>query len=94
MSRSYGVDNAIPKVHYKIKNDIGLQYDRLKWRRRRGRVEPSLEILFKVVSQESSLLLIIKLEVVLIPNESLLFQCLIVLVKLGEEASVAMGFAY
>ena len=48
MSRSYGVDDAISKVPQKFKNDIGLQYDRLKWRRRRGRVEPSLEILLKV----------------------------------------------
>ena len=47
MSRSYGVDNAINKVPDKFKNDIGLQYDRLKWRRRRGRLEGSLEILFK-----------------------------------------------
>ena len=31
----------------KLKNNIGLQYDRLKWRRRRGRLEPSLEILFQ-----------------------------------------------
>ena len=47
MSRSYGVDNAIAKVPDKFKNDIGLKYDRLKWRRRRGRLDPSLEILFK-----------------------------------------------
>ena len=47
MSRSYGVDNAIAKVPEKFKNDIGLKYDRLKWRRRRGRLESSLEILFK-----------------------------------------------
>ena len=46
MSRSYGVDNAIAKVPAKFKNDIGLKYDRLKWRRRRGRLDPSLEILF------------------------------------------------
>jgi len=48
MTRSYGVDNAIAKVPAKFKNDIGLKYDRLKWRRRRGRVDPSLEILFSV----------------------------------------------
>ena len=48
MSRSYGVDNAIAKVPAKYKNDIGLKYDRLKWRRRRGRLDPSLEILFSV----------------------------------------------
>ena len=48
MSRSYGVDNAISKVPARFKNNIGLQYDRLKWRRRRGRLDPSLEILFKI----------------------------------------------
>ena len=46
MSRSYGVDSAISKVPAKFKNDVGLKYDRLKWRRRRGRLESSLEVLF------------------------------------------------
>ncbi|MDB3885630.1 lytic transglycosylase domain-containing protein [Candidatus Pelagibacter sp.] len=48
MSKSYGVDNAIKKVPTKLKNDAGLNYDRLKWRRKRGRVDDSLEIIFKV----------------------------------------------
>ncbi len=48
MSKSYGVDNAISKVPAKFKNDAGLNYDRLKWRRKRGRVDSSLEILLKV----------------------------------------------
>ena len=48
MSQSYGVDTAIKNVDPKFKNNIGLKYDRLKWRRRRGRVEPSLEILFEI----------------------------------------------
>ncbi len=48
MSRSYGVDTAISKVPKKLKNDPGLNYDRLKWRRKRGRVDGSLEILLKV----------------------------------------------
>ena len=48
MSRSYGVDNAISKVPEKFKNDPGLNYDRLKWRRKRGRVDGSLEILSKI----------------------------------------------
>ena len=47
MSNSYGVDNAISKVPPQFKNDIGLQYDRLKWRNRRGRLESSLEILYE-----------------------------------------------
>ena len=48
MSKSYGVDNAIAKVPTKLKNDAGLNYDRLKWRRKRGRVDSSLEILLKI----------------------------------------------
>ena len=48
MSRSYGVDNAINKVPSKFKKDAGLLYDRLKWRRKRGRVDSSLEILLKI----------------------------------------------
>ena len=48
MSKSYGVDNAISKVPDKFKNDAGLNYDRLKWRRKRGRVDSSVEILLKI----------------------------------------------
>ena len=48
MSKSYGVDNAISKVPAKFKNDAGLNYDRLKWRRKRGRVDSSVEILLKL----------------------------------------------
>ena len=48
MSKSYGVDNAIKNVPTKLKNDAGLNYDRLKWRRKRGRVDDSLKIIFKV----------------------------------------------
>ena len=48
MSKSYGVDTAISKVPAKFKNDAGLNYDRLKWRRKRGRVESSVEILLKI----------------------------------------------
>ena len=48
MSRSYGVDAAISKVPEKFKNNHGLNYDRLKWRRKRGRVDGSLEILQKI----------------------------------------------
>ncbi len=48
MSRSYGVDNAINKIPKKMINDSGLNYDRLKWRRKRGRVDSSLEILLNI----------------------------------------------
>ena len=47
MSNSYGVDNAISKVPNHLKKDTGLEYDRLRWRNRRGRLEGSLEILYK-----------------------------------------------
>jgi soluble lytic murein transglycosylase len=55
MSKSYGVDKAISDVPEKFKNDIGLRYDRLKWRRKRGRLDPSLEILFKLPRDSSKL---------------------------------------
>ena len=55
MSQSYGVDTAINNVPEKFKNNIGLQYDRLKWRRRRGRLDPSLEILFKLPKDSKKL---------------------------------------
>ena len=48
MSKSYGVDAAIKKVPSKFKNNAGLNYDRLKWRRKRGRVDSSLEILLNI----------------------------------------------
>ena len=48
MSKSYGVDQAISKVPNKYKNDAGLNYDRLKWRRKRGRVDSSVEILTQI----------------------------------------------
>ena len=48
MSKSYGVDKAIANVPTRLKNDAGLNYDRLKWRRKRGRVDDSLEIIFKL----------------------------------------------
>ena len=55
MSKSYGVDNAIKNVPTKLKNDAGLNYDRLKWRRKRGRVDDSLEILFKIPNDKNYL---------------------------------------
>ncbi len=55
MSKSYGVDNAISKVPAKFKNDAGLNYDRLKWRRKRGRIDSSVEILLKVKNSKDYL---------------------------------------
>ena len=56
MSKSYGVDQAIKNVPTKFKNDAGLNYDRLKWRRKRGRIDSSLEILFKVKNDKDYLI--------------------------------------
>ena len=55
MSKSYGVDQAIKNVPSKFKNDAGLNYDRLKWRRKRGRVDSSTEILLKVKNTKNYL---------------------------------------
>ena len=55
MSSSYGVDKAISDVPEKFKSDIGLRYDRLKWRRRRGRVESSLEIINNAPNDNNAL---------------------------------------
>ena len=55
MSKSYGVDAAISKIPKKFKNDIGLNYDRLKWRRKRGRIDSSLEILMDVSDKKRKL---------------------------------------
>jgi len=55
MSKSYGVDNAIKNVPNELKNDAGLNYDRLKWRRKRGRVDDSLEILLKIKNNKDYL---------------------------------------
>ena len=55
MSKSYGVDDAISKVPKELKNDAGLNYDRLKWRRKRGRLDSSLEILLKIKNNKGYL---------------------------------------
>jgi len=55
MSKSYGVDQAIKNVPAKLKNDAGLNYDRLKWRRKRGRVDDSLKILLKIKNNKKYL---------------------------------------
>ena len=54
MSNSYGVDNAIAKVPQFLKKDPGLEFDRLRWRNRRGRLEGSLEILYQNANRTES----------------------------------------
>ena len=46
ISKGYGVDQAIKNVPQKFKNDAGLNYDRLKWRRKKGRVDSSTCLLY------------------------------------------------
>ena len=53
MTNSYGVDKAISDVPPELINDLGLQYNRLKWRARRNRLEGSLEILRKFHGEET-----------------------------------------
>ena len=55
MTKGYGVDQAIKNVPQKFKNDAGLNYDRLKWRRKRGRTESSVEILVKIKNDKEYL---------------------------------------
>ncbi|MDC3401191.1 lytic transglycosylase domain-containing protein [Candidatus Pelagibacter ubique] len=55
MSKSYGVDQAIKNVPQKFKNDSGLNHDRLKWRRKRGRIDSSLEILSSIKNNKDYL---------------------------------------
>jgi soluble lytic murein transglycosylase len=57
MSKGYGVDQAIKNVPEKFKNDPGLNYDRLKWRRKKGRVDSSVEILMKINNDEDYLVI-------------------------------------
>ena len=57
MTKGYGVDQAIKNVPEKFKNDAGLNYDRLKWRRKKGRVDSSTEILLKIRNDKDYLVM-------------------------------------
>ena len=57
ISKGYGVDQAIKNVPQKLKNDAGLNYDRLKWRRKKGRVDSSTEILLKIKNDKDYLVM-------------------------------------
>ena len=57
MSKGYGVDQAIKNVPEKLKNDAGLNYDRLKWRRKKGRIDSSAEILLKIKNDKDYLVM-------------------------------------
>ena len=56
MTRSYGVDTAINKVPIKFTKNAGLQYDRLKWRRKRGRLDSAIEILLEIKNTKDYLI--------------------------------------
>ena len=55
ISKGYGVDQAIKNVPEKFKNDAGLNYNRLKWRRKKGRIDSSAEILLKIKNNKDYL---------------------------------------
>ena len=55
ITKGYGVDQAIKNVPQKFKNDAGLNYDRLKWRRKKGRIDSSAEILLKIKNDKDYL---------------------------------------
>ncbi|MDA7577350.1 lytic transglycosylase domain-containing protein, partial [Candidatus Pelagibacter sp.] len=57
MSKGYGVDQAIKNVPEKLKNNAGLNYDRLKWRRKKGRIDSSTEILLKIRNDKEYLVM-------------------------------------
>ena len=57
ISKGYGVDQAIKNVPQKLKNNAGLNYDRLKWRRKKGRVESATEILLKIKNDKDYLVM-------------------------------------
>ncbi|MDA1197718.1 MAG: lytic transglycosylase domain-containing protein [Proteobacteria bacterium] len=52
-TNSSGVDQAVADVPEQFKKDLGLQFDRLKWRVRRNRLEGSLEILKNFHGEET-----------------------------------------
>ena len=47
-TQSPGVDGAINRVPDDLQSDPGLQYERLRWRHRKGRKEDALELLWSV----------------------------------------------
>ncbi len=48
MTRSAGVDSAIKRIPKDLQNDPGLLFDRIKWRRVKGRHEEAQELLLQV----------------------------------------------
>ena len=55
MTRSYGVDSAIKKVPKNLIKNIGLEFNRMKWRRKRGRYDSALDIIKLYTNKAESL---------------------------------------
>ena len=51
-TQSPGVDGAINRVSDDLKSDPGLQYERLRWRHRKGRNDDALELLWSVPANQ------------------------------------------
>ncbi|WP_323795882.1 lytic transglycosylase domain-containing protein [Nisaea sp.] len=51
-TQSPGVDGAINRVPDNLQSDPGLQYERLRWRHRKGRKDDALELLWSVPSEQ------------------------------------------
>ncbi|MEP3112335.1 lytic transglycosylase domain-containing protein [Nisaea sp.] len=51
-TQSPGVDGAINRVPDGLRSDPGLQYERLRWRHRKGRKEDALELLWSVQADQ------------------------------------------
>ncbi|MSP10670.1 MAG: lytic transglycosylase domain-containing protein [Pelagibacteraceae bacterium] len=48
MTNAQGIDQALANIPQDLLNDAGLNYDRLKWRRKRDLIDGSVEILTKI----------------------------------------------
>lgn len=55
MTNAKGIDQAIANVPQDLLNDAGLNYDRLKWRRKRDLIDGSVEILTKIKNNKEYL---------------------------------------
>ncbi|WES31344.1 lytic transglycosylase domain-containing protein [Varunaivibrio sulfuroxidans] len=53
MRREGNVDRAIAKVPRKLRNDPGLVYERVRWRRRKGKTQDAIDLLLRVPPQHN-----------------------------------------
>jgi len=52
IARGPGVDYAVSRVPHHLSDDIGLLYDRIRWRRRRGLIEKAYELMEKAPTDD------------------------------------------